>query len=154
MHREHLTKGETQVRKFTLMGMVVALLVAMFATAAYAKIVTGTNDDDRLRGTDKGDQINGLKGNDSLWGFDSPDDLYGGYDEDRIFGSGGADYITGGKHNDELWGGRGPDTLAAHDGYIDQVSCGSRLDQAFVDEGYIEDEVDENCEFVNGKDTR
>jgi Ca2+-binding RTX toxin-like protein len=142
------------VRKLTLMSLVVALLVAMFATAAYAKIITGTNRDDHLKGKAQSDEINGLKGDDSIWGYGSADDLYGGYHEDKLYGSWGDDYITGGKHEDKLWGGRGPDVLGAHDGYEDEVDCGPSVDYAYVDEGDVEDEVDESCEFVNGTDTR
>jgi Ca2+-binding RTX toxin-like protein len=142
------------VRRLTLMSLVVALLVALFATAAYAKIVTGTNRDDNLKGTAQSDQINGLNGEDSIWGFNGSDDIYGGADEDELYGGRASDYVTGGTDEDELWGGRGPDVLFAHDGYEDDLDCGPGIDYAYVDEGRIEDNVNENCEFVNGTDTR
>jgi hypothetical protein len=44
-----------------------AVIVAMFATAAYAKAIMGANDRDKLSGTVRGDQILlfGLAGNPS-----------------------------------------------------------------------------------------
>src|ERR687893_3315186 len=56
------------MKKLMLMAAMFALMVVALAPAAYAKIVTGTNEDDFLRGTDSADEINGLRGDDTLVG--------------------------------------------------------------------------------------
>ena len=140
------------MKKLTLMGVVVALLVAVFATAAYAKVITGTNDGrDILEGTPRADLINGMGGTDELYGKAADDDLFGGRSIDSVFGNHGDDDLTGGRGNDVLVGSWGNDTFYAHDGYEDDLYCGPGVDRAYADDTEeVADNVAGSCEFVNG----
>ena len=82
-----MTKATTKSGVFLLALMLAVLVV--FSGVALAKVIKGTNGQDRLIGTN---------------GFD------------RINGYGGADFIDGGLGGDRLTGGRGNDTM--YDGPI------------------------------------
>jgi Ca2+-binding RTX toxin-like protein len=143
-----------------VVSVVVAVLAAVFAAPALAKVVTGTNKDNYLRGTAHKDQMNGLKGDDNIWGKSQSDELFGGPGEDSLSGAMGADHITGGRQFDKLHGGPGRDVLYAHDGYRDKLDCGSGVDRVYIDATYTptsftpKDIVLTNCEFLNGEDFR
>jgi hypothetical protein len=147
-------KGEV-LRKLTILAALVAVMVAAFAAVAYADIVTGTNRDDELEGTPRSDQINGLWGDDTIRSLAGSDESFGGRGEDTIYGNRGMDDVNGGPGEDELYGGGQPDSVQAVDGNPDEVSCGAGVDEAFVDSvGWYKDTVSEDCEFVNGIETR
>ncbi len=56
------------MRNLSMMGLLVALMVAAFAAVAYANIITGTNRDNRLVGTEEKDYIAGWGGQDTIFG--------------------------------------------------------------------------------------
>src|SRR6185295_5570881 len=55
-------------------------------TALSGRIIVGTEENDKLRGTDKDDLIVGLGGNDSISGHGGDDVLCGGEGKDHIHG--------------------------------------------------------------------
>jgi hypothetical protein len=69
--------------------------------------VTGTNRDDRLRGSARDDVICGLGGDDRI---------DGGGGDDAVFGDGGRDRLEGGAGDDTLYGDDGDDALSGGDG--------------------------------------
>ncbi len=96
------------------MVAIMALMVAMFATAAYAATIVGTDGNDDLPETAGNDQIYGFRGVDTL---DAT-----AYDNDI----------------DKLYGGRGPDTLYADDGDgFDELYGGRGYDICYGDPGDI-----------------
>jgi hypothetical protein len=136
-----------------------------------ARPVTGTPDDDRLRGGEGVDLIRALAGDDKVLGWAAGDCLYGGPGDDFLLGNSGGDLISGGPGDDRILGGlpefdphRGRDTISggpgrdtifagaaddvvrAADGERDRVDCGGgRHDVAFVD---APDDVS-GCETVH-----
>ena len=135
------------MRKLMTVSVLVALLVALLATAALAKNVRGTNGPDVLRGTNKADTIRGLKGADKIFGKGGADVLRGNKGADRVHGGGGKDKVYGGLGKDKLYGDSGNDRLYARDGKKDFVNCGKGRDRAVVD---AKDKV-RGCEKVKGK---
>ncbi|WP_439515792.1 calcium-binding protein [Oceanibaculum nanhaiense] len=88
-------------------------------------IVSGTADDDTLRGGDGDDLLTGGAGNDVLYGGAGNDTIFGGSGndtlfgedgDDRLYGGDGDDWLDGGTGNDTLAGGAGNDTLSGGDG--------------------------------------
>ena len=104
---------------------------------AEAKVLRGTDRDDRLEGTRRADDISGRKGDDRLFGKHGRDFLVGGSGKDRV---------DGGSAFDELRGGAGNDVIDARDGSPDLIDCGPGFDRAIV--GVIEDGVFD-CEQVD-----
>ena len=94
------------MRKTGLMVAMVAVMVALFATAAYAATIDGNNNDNNLFET---------SGDDLMRGFDGADVLdannFGG-DEDTLRGGSGNDRLLAndGDTEDLLFGGPGYDT--------------------------------------------
>lgn len=102
-----------------------------------------------------GVSVSGEEGEDTLesgaarhlfFGGDDDDTLIGGGGDDQIYGDGGADTITGGAGVDDLNGGAGADKVFAKDGEVDDVSCGTAIDSAELDQG----DVRSSCEIVTG----
>jgi hypothetical protein len=118
------------MRRVTLMLAAMAVMVSLFAVAAYAAKIQGTDDSENLIETERNDQINGHEGNDDInAGFytitATPGDL-----GDR----------------DEVNGNRGDDEINAADGdSLDTVDGGPGVDECNVNPG---DEV-EDCETIN-----
>jgi len=81
-----------------------------FAPAGY-HLVTGTNGNDKLYGTEGPDLIRGLSGNDVIRGRGGNDILCGNNGRDRIIGGRGDDILRGGGDIDVLIGGGGDDVL-------------------------------------------
>jgi len=113
------------MRRIVIMGAMVALLVGVFASVAYARTFTCT--DLPCYGTDNPDVIN-----------ERP--AYGVPDE--IFGLRGADVIDAGiSYSDEdiLWGNRGNDTLYTDDGDgLDEAHGGAGAnDTCVIDVGDV-----------------
>jgi hypothetical protein len=87
--------------------------------------ITGSSDDDVLRGTAASERIAGRNG---------ADRIKAGRGVDCVSGQGGADRVNGGKGRDTISGGRGNDRLQSRDGERDKVRCGAgRNDVAVVD---------------------
>jgi RTX calcium-binding nonapeptide repeat (4 copies) len=109
------------MRRMTILVAIVALMVTLFATAAYAAAtaVYGTNGDDYVINESSGwvdDRIYGLAGDDYInavvtWSTTNSDTdkLFGGKGDD-ILGADdgdGADLLKGGPGYDRCWGTQG-----------------------------------------------
>jgi len=94
------------MRRVTLMLAAVAMIVALFAIAAYAADIQGTTSTETINETNKNDQIHALVGDDTINA-----NLYGN-DKDRGHGNKGDDTINlkDGDPDDTAWGGKGDDT--------------------------------------------
>jgi Ca2+-binding RTX toxin-like protein len=124
--------------------LAVATLMVIFSASAYLAalpVLTGTNGDDRLKGTKKAEEIRGLRGD---------DELLDGLNKDRIYGGNGADYLIGYGGDtsvDHFDGGAGDDIIQSRDvpASKDRVWCGSGVDRVYADEA---DVVSGHCERV------
>ena len=112
------------MRKVTLMLAAMAMMVSLFAVAAYAA---------------------------EIWGTSQDDDLYESNLDDKVVGRQGDDYISAIKYEgdrDKAYGNRGNDTISVKDGdKKDYVDGGQDFDACFVD---IPGDTYINCEMVNG----
>jgi hypothetical protein len=100
------------MRRVTLMLAAMALLVGLFAAAAYAATITGTPQPEALLESSRGDTISAFRGNDLIRaGFYSneTDVAWGnrGADEIRVVDRDGLDTATGGPGNDVCFGDPG-----------------------------------------------
>ena len=110
------------MRKGTMMVALVALMVALFATAAYAANINGNNNNNNLFETSGDDTMRGYGGNDVL-------------DANNYSGD-----------DDVLRGGSGNDRNLANDGdTLDSVVGGPGFDTCVVD---ARREVDGGCEKI------
>ena len=75
------------------------------------QFIKGTQDDDKLQGSNVADQIVGREGDDRLAGYSSNDSLAGGNGNDVLVGGRGRDILAGGQGADWLAGGKGADTF-------------------------------------------
>ena len=80
--------------------------------AIKARLFSGTNGDDKLRGTSAADNLSGGLGNDSISGAAGDDIIDGGDGNDLLHGESGTDILLGGVGNDLLDGGTGADSLS------------------------------------------
>jgi Ca2+-binding RTX toxin-like protein len=161
------------MRRIMLLVGLMALTVAVFATAAFAATRVGTSAGETLNGTPEKDSIYLLGGNDTssarpgddyveggtggdtIRGGLGNDEIYGGRGPDDIFGGEGSDTVYAGSRADSISGGDGDDFLNAADGVEgnDEVACGENdgdFDRVVADEG---DEVSDNCERVTRLDS-
>jgi Ca2+-binding RTX toxin-like protein len=114
---------EGKMRKVTLILAAMAVMVSLFATAAYAADIWGTSDNDDLFETNQDDNIHGRQGNDYISAIK--------YENDR----------------DKAYGNRDNDTISVKDGDDqDYIDGGQDFDACFVDS----DDTYINCEMVNG----
>jgi hypothetical protein len=90
-------------------------------------IITGSNGNDTINGTNQGDTISTGNGNDTVNGGSGNDVITGGNGNDVLNGGGGNDLIIGGNGNDTLNGGSGSDILIAGNGN-DTLDGGSGSD--------------------------
>jgi len=119
--RDHQEKGE-KMRRTTILVAVVAVLVAMFATAAYAATIYGDNASNELRETASDDQMYGYSGKDVLHAYlynNDIDKLYGGRNADYVYADDGDpdDLVNGGRGIDFCFGDQG-DEFKACDGNV------------------------------------
>jgi hypothetical protein len=108
-----------------------AMMVALFAIAAYAADITGTNSTETLNETDRNDEIHALVGDDTVNA-----NVYQNIDDtDRAHGNEGDDTINvnDGDTSDIAYGGEGTDKC---NGELSNV--GGNGDE-FI-----------SCEFING----
>ena len=100
-------------RRMTMMVAVMALMVATFATAAYAAvIIEGTNGSNTLYETSRNDVMYGYGGDDTLRAFrfaGESDVLYGGNQNDYL-------NTADGDNRDTNYGGRGYDVCVGDSG--------------------------------------
>lgn len=129
--------------------------------------IGGTEDRDKLTGTDDSDRIVGKRGNDRLDGLDGDDCLLGKAGRDKINGNGDADQVRGGgggdkirggggddvirpgRGRDKLKGGGGNDLLRAARGGRDRINCGTGDDTAIINKR--KDRVHRSCETVRAR---
>jgi Ca2+-binding RTX toxin-like protein len=122
----------------------VGTLGMVLAAVAMAATIIGTDDGERLRGTNNGDTISGNGGRDKIQALAGDDIVSGGTGGDRIWagrgvdnvtGDSGWDLIVGGPGNDAtLNGGDGPDRIAGGRGN-DTSSGGNGNDRIFANVG-------------------
>jgi Ca2+-binding RTX toxin-like protein len=135
-----------------MLAALAMVLIALFATAGYAKNIVGDKQANTMNGTPWRYMIKGLGGGDNLLSHAGDDDVYGGAAHDGISAHKGNDYVVGGKGGDFLIGNGGDDRIkAAGDGskrFADYIDCGDGAsDRTTADEK----DIIRNCEFVNGK---
>ena len=120
------------MRRVTLMLAAMAVMVALFAAAAYAAEIWGTEANDTILESKQDDRIFGRQGGDKIFAnLYGPDGLIRETDADR----------------DKAYGNRGPDNIYATDGdNEDTLDGGLGHDECFGDD----DDVFVNCEEVNG----
>ena len=131
------------------------LLTAGLTVPAAAKVIRGTDEPDRIRGTSgndrhygggKDDRIAGRGGKDFIDGGSGEDVIAGDGGRDRILGQSGDDLIDGGPGRDRIFGGKGDDSIYARDGERDVVRCSSgKEDRVIADR---RDRVAKSCESV------
>jgi hypothetical protein len=113
-----------------LMVAAMAVMVSLFAVAAYAAEIQGSDDGETLIETERNDKINGHRGGDEInAAFYMITATPGGLGD-----------------TDEVKGNRGDDDLDVGDGdFRDTVNGGPGTDECRVDNG---DEV-KNCEIIS-----
>ena len=128
---------------------VMALMLALTATAAMAAVLGGTNNSETIYGTNSPDKIEGRGGHDLLVGQGGEDLLLGGPGDDYLVAAYGYWQVAPNAPatSDGIYGGAGNDLIDAADlaGAPDYVECGSGVD--LVHAG-VEDRVSRDCEFV------
>ena len=143
----------------------IAVLVALCASAAYALTFTGTSADEDFVGTPQTDRATMKGGDDTAQGLGRADSLFGNTGNDELDGGQGTDEVDGGTGNDLLVGGIGEDELVGSDGddtiytgtledgdkVSDEVQCGDGHDVVFLSGG---DHASHNnqrdkCEEIN-----
>lgn len=100
------------MKRFGLVLVVGALLLALSAGLALAVLREGDNGDNRLVGT-PGDEV----GQDTLIGKGGDDELIGRSAADQLDGGDGDDTLRGQPGNDTLVGGPGNDTILMDEGF-------------------------------------
>jgi Ca2+-binding RTX toxin-like protein len=121
------------MRKATLFGLLVALVLALTASVAMAATLNGTAGDNVINGTPNSDLISGWRGNDLLHGRGGADTIKGNPGNDDIFGDKGADDLRGSLGRDEFVGGDGDDNVFARGNSVDTIrNCGAGFDEAYV----------------------
>ena len=101
------------------MVVIMASMVALFATAAYAAIIEGTPARDILRESNRNDVMYGYGGNDTLSAFrfaGEMDVLYGGRQNDYL-------NTADGDNRDTSYGGRGYDVCVGDGGDSFAPNC-------------------------------
>ena len=149
--------GEAGLRRTAMVSMVVAFVVALFASVAVAASLEGTDGRDVIDGTNRAEEISGFGGDDTLnardgkdtvRGGDGVDEVSGGEGADKAYGNAGDDYLIDAPDNDRdvLYGGSGSDNVQVRDfpAVRDVVYCGSGRDTAYVDKK----DVVSGCEIV------
>lgn len=130
-------------------------------TGVEAFEITGSADNDTIRGSDNPDR------KDFISGWDGDDLIFGGPGKDFLVGGSGNDTVFGGSENDSVWGDAGDDVLEGDEGQddvrgqggndivrgglgIDSLSGGSGDDLV---EGLYEEGVSESLFGGSGNDT-
>ena len=121
------------MRKATLFGLLVALVLALTASVAMAATLKGTPGDDVINGTPNSDLISGWGAMTSSRGAGGDDTINGGPGNDVHFGDKGDDGLRGNLGRDEFVGGDGDDVVFARGNGVDTIrNCGAGFDEADV----------------------
>ena len=106
-------------RRTPMLLVAIAVMVALFATVAYAAVIDGTPKDDVLYESNRSDTIHGNDGFDTLraWQFSR--------DEDSLYGDDGRDTLNArdGDNRDTLNGGAGNDDVCKGDPLDTYINC-------------------------------
>jgi len=86
-----------------------------FANSFWGQSIIGTDNIDRLEGSNANNVLSGGQGDDELYGYGGNDILLGGHGNDYLSGGSGDDILIGGAGIDELHGGTGKDTFVFTD---------------------------------------
>jgi RTX calcium-binding nonapeptide repeat (4 copies) len=158
-----LTKGNPRSyrsdrRSLIATVTVLGLALALVASPALAKKLTGTKRSELIVGTKGADRIKGKGGNDLIKGKGGNDRLNGGKGSNKVIGGKGNDKVIGGPLGDTLVGkagvdshvgGAGNDLLKAADGRRDRViDGGTGTNRCIVD--VVELSIVRNCGTVQG----
>jgi hypothetical protein len=122
----------------------VVLAMVLATGMAWAASKTGTDGNDRLRGTPQADDIDAKAGNDVARGKKGSDHIWGRYGEDKLYGGWGKDKVNGGRHNDTLDGGPRNDVVRGGQGR-DDIWGGTGTDRLFGGKG--NDEIHTGGDF-------
>jgi hypothetical protein len=116
----------------------IAVMVALFATAAYAAEIHGTEKEDYLNESQRGDTITALAGDDEVYAgiYSALETPRGNGDRDRVHGNKGNDYIDVADDDgkDIAWAGKGREDEC----FGDSPAVGNGGDKFF------------GCEYING----
>jgi Ca2+-binding RTX toxin-like protein len=106
-------------RRAPMLLAAIAVMVALFATVAYAATIDGTNKDDVLIESNLMDTIHGDVGNDILRAFRFS------HDKDTLYGDAGIDTLNArdGDQRDTLDGGGGNDDVCKGDPLDTYINC-------------------------------
>lgn len=77
-------------------------------------IISGSDNDDILMGSESGDQIGGYGGDDFIDGGTGDDETHGAGGDDTLNGGAGNDSVHGDDGDDDIHGGTGDDNLMGH----------------------------------------
>ena len=121
----------------------VCLMVVLSAGVALgaSSLITGTNGDDRIKGTSRAEEISALRGDDEIVDGLGADSVYANAGADNLIGYGGDTSV------DRFYGGVGRDTIQSRDvpASRDRVGCGAGVDRVYADKA---DLVSSDCERV------
>jgi RTX calcium-binding nonapeptide repeat (4 copies) len=122
-----------------------------FAKPVFSSVIAlvGGAGDDALFGGPGNDQLRGDDGDDLANGGGGRDRIAAGLGADRLFGGSGRDELgDNDAGRDVLAGGPDRDAIHALDGAADRVTCGTGIDNAWVDE--IDRRAPRDCEKLHG----
>lgn len=118
-------------------------------------LLAGDDGKDALLGTEREDHLEGGAGPDHLFGRGGRDFLYPSAGSDTTVGGAGDDFISGSRGSaepdiqpDVYAGGSGDDYISARLGGVDEISCGTGMDEAQADRRDIL--RDRQCELLRG----
>ena len=111
------------MRRVTLILAAMAVMVSLFAAAAYAAQIQGTERGETLRESDRSDWITARDGADIVYAN------YDGDDTDRVRGNKGRDtiYVNDGDDLDHAIGGKGFDYCVGD--AFDDLDCEVRIER-------------------------
>jgi hypothetical protein len=114
---------EGKMRRVTLILAAMAVMVSLFAAAAYAAQIQGTERGETLRESDRSDWITARDGADIVYAN------YDGDDTDRVRGNKGRDtiYVNDGDDLDHAIGGKGFDYCVGD--AFDDLDCEVRIER-------------------------
>jgi hypothetical protein len=109
-HEPESRRNGTMRKLIPLVGTIAG--AALLCTGpALGDLVSGTDGDDNLRGTDGPDTVHAHDGDDHIFGLAGPDYISAGPGNDTVRGGDGRDAVGGGPGDDRLYGGDDSDRM-------------------------------------------
>jgi hypothetical protein len=133
------------MRRVMLMLAAVAMMVSLFAVAAYAAEILGTENKDLLTESNRADTIKALAGDDHICAGPNSNQCNAGYDKDQTPGTLG--------DRDRVHGNKGDDFIDLRDEDGKDIAWGGEgIDECWGDSDQFGDGGDKfyGCEFQNG----